>query len=234
MDYIFQHPDFCLGNFINLTPAIQWLHRQRGERIPVYFSTDYVRECFIDCRFIQILKEKPEHEPLFGSNLVNPNDDKPDYQFVFEFVSGKKWTADWHTYVDMPTWQSYIKDIIVIINGSGNENPAYVAAKNPEKAEFIKQVEQAKKTFGELKVMATGSENDAKRNQWLSEIADSYLFGNIRAALLIIGYSNMVIANDTGLAHAAGAMNKNLIVLIKDGPRERIKNPGRNTTYIYL
>lgn len=236
MSYILQHPDFGLGNFINLTPAIRWLSEREQRRIPVFFTKDYVRECFVRCPFIEILNEQPDANPLFGSNLVNPNNDKPDYQYVFEYVTGEKWSEQWHTYVD------HVKDVvfrpykshIVIINGAGNNAADYIARKDPGQWAYREQIAKVKKVFNRCSIIAVGSEDDADRNEWFFDVADSFLFGDTRGALAIIQTAKYIIANDTGLAHAAGAMNKPLTVLVKDSPRERIKNPGKNTQYVYL
>lgn len=233
MSYILQHPNFGLGNFINLTPTISWLYQQSGERVPVFFSTDYVRQCFQDWHKIQILDNIPNSGYLFGSHLMSNDDAIPDYQFVFEFVTDQKWTPEFHTYVDQPKpTQKEVKDwkgCIVVISGSGNNDPAYVAQKTLDKEAYIKQMRPAKNQ----KIIAVGSLDDAKRNPWLNDISTERHFGDIRTALKIIALSDLVISNDTGLAHAAGAMNKNLIVLMKNTPRERVKNPG-NTSYVYL
>lgn len=232
MGYVFQHPDFGLGNFINLTPAIRRLHELKGERIPVYFSSEYVRRCFLNCPFVQILDEKPEYGPLFGSDMVNPENDKPDYQYVFERVTGEKWTPDYHTYIDHRN-DAKEGDYILIINGSGSESLNYVASKDPGMSAYLTAIKLISGP-SKMQIVATGSEHDAERNPWMIDIADAYDFGKIRLALMLISCAAWVIANDTGLAHAAGAMNKRLIVLWKDTPRERCKNPGLNTEYWYV
>lgn len=236
--YIFQHPDFGLGNFINLTPAIAWLHEQRRERIPVYFSTGYVRECFEDWGAIRILDAQPEGGMLFGSHLVNPSNDLPDYRYAFHVVTGEHWQPKYHTYVDAPKIKRREKEdiggAIVIINGSGNQDPKYVATKDPGIESFVDAVAGATLEYPKAKIIAVGSQNDIGRCPWLKDVADECYFGNIRLALKIISCAKVVIANDTGLAHAAGAMNKDLTVLMKNTPRERVKNPGKNTKYLYL
>lgn len=233
MSYILQHPDFGLGNFINLTPAIRWLAEREGRRIPVFFTKDYVRQCFLDCPFLEILDEQPEGGPLFGSNLVNPNNDKPDYQFVFEFVTGERWSEKWHTYVDdlyldADFLHEKMGGFTVVINGAGNEEADYVWRKDPGEDIFSACLENS------TQIVFVGSDEDARRNDFLVHAADFVEVGNIRKCLSLIKAAENVISNDTGLAHAAGAMNKNLTVLVKVSPRERIKNPGKNTQYVYL
>lgn len=234
MGYIYQHPDFGLGNFINLTPAIAWLHHTTGVKVPVYFSTEYVRQCFLDWEAITIIYEKPDTDPLFGSNLVNPSNDMPDYKFVFERITGEEWNPRWHTYVDRPqSILEYTMDLVphvVLICGSGSENKKYFAGKNPGEEAYKNCIHV---NAGRMKIVAVGSHADAERSPWLTN-ADHHYFGDIRSALKLISYAKLVISNDCGLAHAAGAMNKPLQILWKDTPRERCKNPGTHTQYIYL
>lgn len=237
MSYVHQHPDFNLGNFINLTPAIFW-HYWRMGKIPVYFATPYVRECFRDWQAIEILKEKPANAPLFASSLVNNANDRPDYQYAFEQATGTTWTPDFHTYVDIPqlsreeieAWDG----CIVVTNGAGNSSPAYVATKDPGEQAFREQITWARAMYKKSRVIATGSIDDLRRNPWLPAVCDECYFGNIRTSLKLLSLATYVIANDTGLAHAAGAMDKDMIVLMKNTPRERVKNAGTNTKYIYL
>lgn len=240
MSYVYQHQDFGLGNFINLTPAIMYLHQQHGERIPVFFATDYVRQCFLEWEAIEILDRMPDTGQLFGSNLVNPNNDKPDYQYVFERITGKPWQPAFHTYIDrVPMTREEMAQFdapyLLLINGSGSDAPDYVAAKDPGEKVYRTALQDLRKMFA-AKVYAVGSEADARRAPYLAELADGSFFGDIRQVLKLIGHHGCrgIISNDCGLAHAAGAMNQPLFMLWKNTPRERCKNAGTNTTYWYL
>jgi len=236
--YIHQHPDFALGNFIQCTPTIRRLAEYYYQPIPVLFSTKYVRQCFLDCPFIKIIDDANGLTRLFGSDLVNPNNDKPDYEYIFQEVLKEKWTPEFHTYVDevpmQPTHAILRSKKIVVINGSGTENPDYVKSKDPGEYEYRALLSLAIIRHRLMvRVVTTGSRADAKRNPYLLDICDECNFGNIRTSLAHIATADLVIANDTGLAHAAGALNKNLLVLWKDTPRDRCKNPGINTRYVY-
>lgn len=240
MEYVLQHRDFGLGNFINLTPAITWLHQQRRQRVPVYFETDYVRECFLDRQEIEILDKCPETGPLFGSNLINPNDDKPDYQYVFEQITGRAWSANWHTFVDTPRMskkemQQFDASYVLIINGSGSDASEYVATKDPGARAYIEAISGIRHITNLFNVFAVGSNADAQRAPYLESIANGCFFGDIRQALKLMAHHGcrMVISNECGLAHAAGAMNAPVMVIWKDTPRQRCKNPGTNTIYYY-
>ena len=215
MYYVEQHPSFALGNFINCTPTLRYLAEPDGTPLPVLFNTEYVRQCFLDCPFIEHI-DKPQGKRLFGSEMVCRANSEPDYAYIFRQVTGRQWSDQWHTYVDQPGAPAKFP-IPVIVNGSGSEREGYVASKDVGAEPYL----------AAGSALFVGSEADLARNPW----ATSFHVGDIRRALGYIANAPCVIANDTGLAHAAGAMNKPLLVLWKDTRFPRCSNPGKNTTY---
>lgn len=224
MYYVEQHPHYALGNFINCTPTLRYLAERDGKPVPVLFHTGYVRECFLDCPFIEHI-EAPKGKRLFGSDLKCKANTEPDYAYVFRQVTGRQWTEGWHTYVDAPSRVDQ-NGPVVLINGSGSERAAYVESKDVGAAPYL----AAEAATG--KTVFVGSDEDLNRNPWAGTKIPAST-GNIRAALAWIAGANAVIANDTGLAHAAGAMNKPLLVLWKDTPFPRCSNPGKHTEYAF-
>lgn len=231
MSYVLQHPDFALGNFINLTPALRWLAEREGAPVPVYFSTDYVLDCFLDCPFIRILHEKPDHDPLFSSAITNPDNTFPDYQHVFNLVTGRKWDPAYHTYVDYP--RAIKISSVMLLNGSGSTEEKYVALKDVGRDPYKYAYNEAKDISPCYQVVSCGSYDDLERAPYMVRYSDDACWNNMRKTLALMAGACCVIANDTGLAHAAGAMNKPLLVLWKDTPRERCKNAGTRTEYSY-
>ena len=75
-----------------------------------------------------------------------------------------------------------------------------------------------------------GSEGDKERSGKLFDFMDCYV-GDIRESLALIREADKIVANDTGMAHAAGAMNKNLTMLWKNTKLPKNANPGVNTLY---
>jgi hypothetical protein len=216
--YVHQHPHFALGNFINCTPTLRFLSEKWGEPIPVLFDTEYVRQCFLDCPFIEII-DAPRGKRLFGSELKAPKRSRyMDCEYIFRQVTGRRWTPEWHTYVDQPGPRTPFP-VPVVVNGSGSEREDYVASKDVGAAPYIAAGSS----------LFVGSVEDLARNPW----ATSHHVGDIRTALAYIANAPCVIANDTGLAHAAGAMNKPLLVLWKNTPFPRCSNPGHNTQYAF-
>jgi hypothetical protein len=217
MYYVEQHPSFALGNFINCTPTLRWLAERDGRPVPVLFHTDYVRQCFLDCPFIEEI-EIPVGRRLFGSELICKRNTEADYAYIFRTITGQAWTGKYHTYVDQPGERVRFP-IPVIVNGSGSEREGYVASKDVGHEPFLAAGSS----------LFVGSEADLARNPW----ATSHHVGNIRTALAYIADAPCIIANDTGLAHAAAAMNKPLLVLWKDTPFPRCGNPGKHTEYSF-
>jgi hypothetical protein len=217
MYYVEQHPSYNLGNFINCTPTLRWLAERDGRPVPVLFHTDYVRQCFLGCPFIEEI-EIPVGKRLFGSELICRRNTEADYAYIFRTVTGEQWSDRWHTYVDRPEAPAEFH-IPIVVNGSGSEREGYVASKDVGPEPFLAAGSS----------LFVGSEADLARNPW----ATSHHVGNIRTALAYIADAPCVIANDTGLAHAAGAMNKPLLVLWKDTPFPRCGNPGKHTEYSF-
>jgi len=224
--WVIQNWNYGLGNFINLTPTIKLMADHFGEPIPVYFDLDFIRQCFIDCPFMKILDKKPDNKSLFGSWLINPRNDVPDYVNVYREVckSLPLGTELPHTYVDraeeidLPSGQ-----YTLFIRGSGTELTDYVQSKTPDNKYYTERMKGM--------CIFTGSDNDLARANGMFDHMTQHM-GNIRLSLALIREANLVVANDSGLAHAAGAMNKNMDLLWKDTSRPKNENPGVNTKYI--
>jgi len=223
LEYVEQHPDFALGNFIHLTPTLRYLSEKRGMKIPVLFRTDYVKEAFLDCPFIEHI-DRPGKTRMFGSNITNQANDRPDYEYIFQTLTGRIWNKYYHTYVDTPP---PVEDglYIVIVNGAGNTSEGYVQSKDPGASPYMIAMQKCR-------TIAVGSKEDFDRCPYLYE-ADEYVVGDMRLALSYIHGARAVIANDTGLYHAAGAMNVPTLALWKNTLKERCKNAGVNTEYAY-
>jgi hypothetical protein len=226
-----QDKGFALGNFVMLTPTIKKLSEIENKPIDVFFNHQYVKECFIDCDFINhvdLLYKKPD----FTSGLINRN--IPDYQFVYKTIIKETWDEKYHTYVDNPKEYDYSSDnYLLLLNGLGGLS---LNSNDPKphwygKKEMHEEIFHLIKEKSNLPIYFTGSESDLMQNPWIIKIADYIEIGNIRKSLAIVRDAKKIIANDTGLAHCAGALNKDVLILWKDTPFIKNQNPGKNTKY---
>ena len=229
MEIAYQNPDLGLGNFIMVTPAIKKLAEDLGKPVDVYFGTSNIKQCYLDCSFMNHVDSLNNKFPLINSNMSGWNTgykSTPDFKYSFSMVHKIPWTEKYHTYIDSPQEYDYSnQDYLLILNGLGGdvwkgkkETPEHIHR-------FIKQ-------HCDLPMWFTGNQTDLDINSpWMKEIADKIELNSIRKALAIVRDAKFIIANDTGLAHAAGALNKNILILWKDTPFLKNQNPGKYTKY---
>ena len=220
--YVHQDANFGLGNFINITPAIRAIAEKTDKPVPVYFDLKHVEQCFIDCEFIEILKEQPFHAAPFSSAVIDHKNLLPD--FIYSYLVAAQIIdlphTIGHTYIDTAKEIPISKQkYTLFMYGSGSEDSAYLYSKTPDES-FYKEYMKGKCIF-------TGSTTDFERVDWFEDM-ETYL-DNIRKSLALIRDAELIVSNDTGLAHAAGAMNKNMIVLWKTTALPKNANPGKNT-----
>ena len=223
-DYIHQVWNYGLGNFINLTPTIRLLSDHLGRPVPVYFDLAFIRDCFLDCEFIEILETKPAYDPIFTSGLVNYSNDCPDYIHAYKMVCNRYPLGELtHTYVDRcEDIKVKERDYTLFIRGSGSEEPIYLSKKIP-RDEYYREYMEGQCIF-------TGSETDLERSGDLFKDMVCHT-GDIRQSLALIRDADLVVTNDSGLAHAAGAMNRKMVVLWKNTSLPKNANPGLHTTF---
>lgn len=230
MKYCLQDKNHNLGNFINCTPTLKYLSDQIKAPFPVYFQTDYVKQCFLDCGFIKIL-ERPGKNILFTSGEINKT--MPDWQYIFmcNQIPDPSLKIPW-TYVDRPPIIKVLgieignklttfprnEKYYVLIRGSGNDKtPGYSQLKDPGEDIYNYIIDKIP-----LKSVFVGSKNDEK---YRKVNANETHIGDIRQALGIINGAEFVIANDSGLYHAAGAMKKKGFIMWKDTLFEKNRSP---------
>ena len=223
--WVHQVYNYGLGNFINLTPTIKMLADHLGMRIPVYFDLAFIRDCFLDCEFIEILDRQPTEREEFGSWMVNFENRVPDYIYVYRELT-KRYPLEGdlpHTYIDRADEIGVHRGkYTLFLRGSGNNSGPYLNMKMPADEyyeEYIKGL-----------CLFAGSEGDKERSGRLFDTMDCYV-GDVRESLALIRDAEFIVANDTGMAHAAGAMNKNMVVLWKNSALPKNANPGKNTLY---
>ena len=230
--WVHQTELYGLGNFINLTPTIKLMADHFDERIPVYFDFAFIRDCFLDCPFIEILKEQPDNSPLFTSGLVNYKNNCPDYLHAYKEVTKALPLAGEipYTYVDRceEITTRLPESFTLFIRGSGREHLYYLGQKMPHD-DYYRGYFNENVTGLYLQIF-TGSQGDLDRSGDLFKDMP-IIVNDIRHSLALIRDAGYVVANDSGLAHAAAAMNKNMVILWKNTSLPKNANPNKNCSY---
>lgn len=229
MSYVHQVWNFGLGNFVNISTAIEWVAVKQDAPVKVYFDLPWIGEIYKDCPFIEVLKSKPNNAPMFTSALTNTTkNDKPDYQHAFEVVSGEKWNGQkpW----GFGSWIDLLggKPIAVFICGAGNHHKDYLNTKIPSDNAYVNAIRAAKKAGYYTRFI--GTKKDLQIVSWASECDHIDVEDGVQVHYL--SYAHLVIANDTGLAHVAGAMNKKMIMFWKDTQLPRCMNASNDCSYL--
>lgn len=226
-----QVKSYALGNFIMLTPTIKRLSEKLNKKIDVFFEDKFVKDCFINCDFINIVDYEYKKPDLLSSEI---NKNLPDYKNIFIKKINDKWDPKYHTYVDLPSEIEIInEEYILFLNGLGglsiNEND-----KKPNwfgKKEIDLETFKIIKNNTKLPIYFTGSKSDIHNNPWILSNCDKIFIDDIRLSLALIRDAKKIISNDTGLSHCASAMNKEILILWKDTPFVKNINPGKKTFY---
>ena len=228
--YVAQPKSYGMGNFINCTPTIQTLYEHFGEAIPVYFDTPAVASMFANWKAIRPIKQHNGYERLFGSNMVNRK--IPDYQYIHHNITqqlGIKRANIPHSYVDAheppAPWQA--GEYVVIARGG------VAGGFWEEKKEVGDEIYRHIMERIALPKVIIGNDADYTRSlHRMEDWADTTLVLNdVVKSLGLLNGARYVIANDTGMYHAAGALKKDVFVIWKDTPFVKNKSPHKGCFY---
>lgn len=233
--YIHQHCDYAVGNFIMCTPTIKALSKHFNKPIDVYFDTKITEQMFEKCDFINILnpQDRVDKKILFQSGMVNQQ--IPDYEFIYNTVLNKmniNLDEIPHTYVDSYDKPNEIPfdDYCLIIRGANHtRDAAWKAAKDIGNETYNKIIDQIN-----LPIVFIGCNQDYKLYiSKMEHVAETpiIILNDMKKSLGAIKNAKYIIANDTGVYHAAGALNKKMFVMWKDTPFTKNMSPGENIKF---
>ena len=234
--YVLQHQLWGIGNFIMCTPTLETLSDHFNRPVPVYFELPHIAEMFLDCPFIEIInrKQAKQRDVLFSSAMVN--EEMEDWKYIHQLVTGHldiQVDTIPHTYVDMCKKPSEIEQkYCVIIRGGVNNS--WFSDKEPGN-EIYKYI--IEKVSPERNVVFIGGSSDYERficemKGWIPR--SIVILDNIRGSLGAMAYADFVVTNDTGMYHAAGALNKDIFVLWKHTNFIKNRSPGENCRFSFI
>lgn len=223
MKWILQDRSFALGNFVNITPIIKHLFLETAKPVPVHFETQYVRDAYEGCHMIEIMEQLPEGEPYASSSMICRLNVIEDYKHAFQLVTGHDWNPMFKPFV-------HVVKRAVIICGSGSERTDYLNSKDPGVEPYGHAIRELHARG--YHTVFVGSWNDAVRHDGrIMDKCRQAITDDMPAAIEAIRTADLIIANDTGLAHVAGTFNKLMLLLWKHTPRIRVRNSGTKSTY---
>jgi len=236
--YVKQHNEYGIGNFINCTPTLISLAKYFNFPIPVVFADKFVGEMFHKCDFIKIVnQEEVKGLPcLFDSSLINQSIE--DWKYIYQKIieAGIKLDAEIpHTYVDCYEGSDKYKNMkyAVIVRGIKYSHKSdWVGVKDPGD-EIYKYIMQDLEKRG-FELVFIGADLDYERDfkrmgEWVKNVHVE--LNDMKKSLGVLNSSSVIIANDTGMYHAAGALNKEVFVMWKDTPFLKNKSSGANCMF---
>jgi hypothetical protein len=210
--YVYQHPLYGIGNFIQSTPAIQMLANIHGP-VPIYFENQHLKSLYQDWEALQILDAKPKTaKKLLCTSWVNY--EIPDWRYQAEIISNKAEVP--HTYV--PLCEEYPVGVqgeyVVIIRGMKGKDWAHL--KDPGDSIYRWIMKQVGPHYT---IVFIGTDEDFHRDynrmiSWGNTRIVS-IKNDIKRSVSALQGAAFVITNDTGFYHVSGALKKKTFCLWK-------------------
>lgn len=204
-----------LGNMIHTTPALQYLFKRTGKRVKVCCRKEYIMQCFQDADFLEFVpkSELDDNNKVYWPNY-DPTNKQNDYEYIFRHLTGQTFSGEEKPYIDRPkSVPKKNQNYLVLLNGGNGANEKFIEAKKMTR-EMLESVFFIAQEFN-VPVVFLGNNYDYDTSKKIMPDFDDYchvVLNDIRMALNYIDESSGVIANDTGLYHAACAMEKKVIV----------------------
>jgi ADP-heptose:LPS heptosyltransferase len=229
--YVHQVSGYAIGNFINCTPAIKALADYFKSPIDVVFDSKIVSQMYEKCDFINEVKPTPALEKrdcVIRSDMVNGL--IADWRYIYN-KTAKHYTKTLpHTYVDHYHKQQSQQKTVVILRGMVNYTPYWVDKKDPGDTIYSYILNKIPASY---KIIYPYGQQDYDHHGQAFETIrpGTIILNDIKQSLAYINDADFVIANDTGLYHAAAALKKPCFVLWKKTLLRKNKAPGKSCFY---
>jgi hypothetical protein len=191
---------------------------------------------FLDCPFIDIInrKQAKRKDVLFSSAMVNEEieDWKYIHQFICEHFEIQVETIS-HTYVDLCNKPKRLMNQYCVI-ARGMINNKWVYRKDPGDAIYRYIIELISQ---DRQIVFIGTQSDY--NRYINKMAgwaknSIVIINDMRSSLGAIAYCDFMVSNDTGMYHAAGALNKDVFVMWKHTPFIKNRSPGNYCKFSFI
>ena len=233
MLWAYQRKGYGLGNFITMTPAIRILAKQTGSAFPVYFESDYVKECYLASPLIKILESKPDNSPINPNSLPSRESDiESDYVAWLRILANTN--SEPKPFIDFEQLRIYMENYVAIIHGClpGNK---FKIAKDLGRHWRIDQIDWIQKSNRIPLILGSFTDwEDFWQDVPIPDIGRCLLGQPIRIQLAVLSYCGSFVSNDTGLYHAAAAMGLPGKVYWKDTDMYKNMCPNLDVEHLQL
>lgn len=214
-----------LGNFVMATPMLHLKSQELGSPVPVLFQNKHVRELYVRCPFISIIKQKP-NAPPFGTTKCVPRKTKREtdiHAYVRRYC--KKYEhipapyVDDNVVYDFPRQSGKVH--VAVFHGCLGKHLIGSKDIHPKALQHLIDT-IIKRNYVPV---VLGNKTDQQRFWKKVRLKNSVnMLGKLtlKETVNVLQQCDCFISNDTGLYHVAGALNKPGLVLWKN--TDMIKN----------
>lgn len=227
MKWILQEQGHSLSDFINMTPIIKHLFYTYKNKVRVLFEDQYIRKAYEGHHMIECLEEAPDLNPFAATSLVHDSDSPRKYIDAFKSLLNIPYMNDMKPFIKHGV-PNHNGNYCLIMCCSTNELEE-LDDKWPNMDDLVQFARKAlARGYG---LVFTGSKEDAIRAKRVTNLCEVRV-GNIRESLDLIAGAGIIISNDNDLTHAAGALDKQMFIMLSEDWGEL--NSGQNTFYSRL
>jgi hypothetical protein len=226
--WILQDPIFQLGNFVILTPTLRALSAKWGRPVPVFFANAYIGALYQDAPFLEILSRRPNTPPLLqtGNPRRQRQPNETDGACYYRIHGGDDPGAMPEPYVDRPDPPGDLPagPKVGVMHGCLAQREDLRKQKILPAPTRQAMLDEAV-AVGMVPVLLG---NEADRKAFWKDIAApagtfDMLGRPIREQVGALAACDLFIANDTGLAHVAGALKVPGLILWKTSAAHRFQ-----------
>ena len=229
--YARQLKGFGIGNFVNMTPALQMLSKHLERPVPVWFQQKEIETLYEDCTFIKPIK-KPLKKLVLCSSYINHV--IPDWLYQSKIIKAK-FNLDCEVpHTSVPKYENFAQlNHFVICRGMVSNR--WATRKDPGDQIYKKIINFLEQNH---QLVFIGADADFKRThdrmiEWC-EKEPLIIKNDIKTSASAILKSKGVITNDTGMYHVSAALKKKQFVMWKDTNFTKNKAPGKNNFFSFV
>lgn len=220
-----------LGNFIMATPLLVHYFNKFNTKVPVFFNTKSLEDLYKESPYIKVLSKRPSHKPFETTKCPRREKGESDTEALCRIHFGLHKKDIPHTYVPVKVETVIEKKspTLAIFNGCLTKKTEIKDIGD----EVRKKMIETTLTAGVVPVIL-GSKSDFKKF-WskidLSRTVNYLDKLTLKDTVGVLSQCDYFMSNDTGLYHAAGALNIKGLVIWTKTDEVKNKSPSKKISH---